>query len=128
LRELKQNLEPKRLAVLEATLINRDLTLEARDLLLNDNVDHEKLGKLLTEHQGPLRDVLGISTPKIDSMIEQALKAGALGAKINGSGGGGCMFAYAPENAEEVAEAIGKVGEAMIITVDEGTRREGDHE
>ncbi len=29
-------------------------------------------------------------------MIAAALDAGALGAKINGSGGGGCMFAYAP--------------------------------
>jgi len=28
-------------------------------------------------------------------MIDAALGAGALGAKINGSGGGGTMFAYA---------------------------------
>ncbi|MEP0823197.1 MAG: GHMP kinase, partial [Ignavibacterium sp.] len=57
-------------------------------------------------------------------MIDAALKAGALGAKINGSGGGGCMFAYAPDNADRVAEAVGALGEAMVVSIDEGTRRE----
>ena len=28
--------------------------------------------------------------------------------KINGSGGGGCMFAYVPNNPEAIAEAIKK--------------------
>ena len=45
-----------------------------------------------------------------DNMINAALNAGAYGGKINGSGGGGCMFAYAPKNPEAVAEAIEKVG------------------
>lgn len=120
-------IQGRQMALLEATIVNRDLTIEARDLLLKDEVDHARLGALLNIHQDMLRDVLGISTPMIDSMIEQALNAGALGAKINGSGGGGCMFAYAPDNAEEVAEAVGKLGEAMIITIDEGTRREPGH-
>ncbi len=34
------------------------------------------------------------------------LDAGAYGAKINGSGGGGCMFAYAPASPEKVKAAI----------------------
>jgi len=55
-------------------------------------------------------------------MIEAAMNAGALGAKINGSGGGGCMLAYAPENTNEVVEAIKKVGgEAFIVSSDKGT-------
>ncbi|MNL65697.1 mevalonate kinase [compost metagenome] len=58
-------------------------------------------------------------------MLDAALKAGALGGKINGSGGGGCMFAYAPEKPELVAEAIEREGgEAFIIEVSEGTRLE----
>ena len=40
-------------------------------------------------------------------MNELALNAGALGGKING--GGGCIFAYVPNNPKEVAEAIEKV-------------------
>ena len=56
-------------------------------------------------------------------MMDAALNAGALGGKINGSGGGGCMFAYAPNNPEQVAEAIEKVGgKAYIVQKDEGTR------
>jgi galactokinase len=56
-------------------------------------------------------------------MMDAALNAGALGGKINGSGGGGCMFAYAPNNPEHVAEAIEKSGgKAYIVQKDEGTR------
>jgi galactokinase len=56
-------------------------------------------------------------------MMDAAMNAGALGAKINGSGGGGCMFAYAPNNAEKVVEAINRVnGHAQIIHTDEGSK------
>ena len=56
-------------------------------------------------------------------MLEAAISAGAIGGKINGSGGGGCMFAYAPEDPKAVASAIESVGgKAHIITADEGTK------
>lgn len=55
-------------------------------------------------------------------MLDAALMTGALGGKINGSGGGGCMFAYAPAQPEAVAEAIERVGgRAYVVTVDRGT-------
>ena len=54
--------------------------------------------------------------------MKHALKAGALGAKINGSGGGGCMFAYAPDNPEAVVDAIEREGgKAYVIYPDKGT-------
>ncbi len=82
-------------------------------------------GALLSRHHRNLRDAQQISTPKIERMINASLEVGALGAKINGSGGGGCMFAYAPDHAEAVAQAIeAQGGQAYIITVDEGTRVE----
>ena len=57
-------------------------------------------------------------------MLKAAKKAGALGGKINGSGGGGCMFVYAPENYKEVAKAIEDVGgKSYIINIDEGTKK-----
>ena len=56
-------------------------------------------------------------------MIDAALAARALGAKINGSGGGGCMFAYAPKNYDAVAEAVKSVGgKPYIIKIDEGVK------
>ncbi len=79
----------------------------------------------MSEHHAVLRDVQGISTPKIERMMKAALKAGAYGGKINGSGGGGCMFVYAPEEPESVAAAIEREGgKAYVVRVDEGTRVE----
>jgi len=109
--------------LLEGTLRNRDITGEARELLRGDPVDRRRLGALLTDHHAVLRDVLGISTKRIDAMLAAAAAAGAFGGKINGSGGGGCMFAYAPENPGAVAEAIASAG-PYIISADAGTRRE----
>lgn len=111
--------------ILEGTIKNRDITVIARRELLKKNPDHKMIGELLTEHHIVLRDVLDISTPKIERMIKAALDAGAYGAKINGSGGGGCMFAYAPENSEKVKEAIELAGgQAFIILPDSGSREE----
>jgi len=118
-----KNLDREQIDLLRGTIKNRDITRRAIKVLETFPVDHKLVGQLINEHQEVLRDVLRISTPKIDRMIESSLEAGAYGAKINGSGGGGCMFAYAPENPGKVKEAIEKAGgEAFIIKVDEGTR------
>lgn len=111
--------------LLQANISDRDLLLEAKAMFEGKmEWSDEKLGSLLNEHQVNLREHKRISTPKINSMIEAALEAGALGGKINGSGGGGCMFAYAPNDPEKVVAAIEKVGgKAYIITVDKGTTK-----
>jgi galactokinase len=113
------------LKLLLGTIQNRDLTVEAKTLLSEPRLDERRLGVLLNEHQAVLREVLGISTPKIDRMISAALDAGAYGGKINGSGGGGCMFVYAPEHPEKIAAAIERAGgKAYIVSVDRGTTAE----
>jgi galactokinase len=118
-------LSPSECELLHGTLTNRDFTREARKLFTARPLDHRQLGALLTEHQRVLRDVQKISTPKIDRMLQAALQAGAYGGKINGSGGGGCMFAYAPENPANVARAIeAEGGKAYVVSPDEGTRLE----
>ena len=94
----------------EASLQNRDITARALSLLSEKNSDEQELGKLLNEHHALLRYNLARSTPKIDMMIDGALKAGALGCKVNGSGGGGTMLAYAPGAEDEVSEAIKETG------------------
>ena len=123
--KFKINLSDSEITLLEGTLKNRDITRVARTELIKKDIDHKLIGILLNDHQKILKDVLGISTPKIDRMIEAALKAGAYGAKINGSGGGGCMFAYAPEDPEKVKAAIEDAGgEAFIIISDSGSRED----
>ena len=105
------------------TIQNRDLLRQALLELKKADSDHKKVGRLLSEHHTILRDVLEVSTPKIETMLDAAMNAGALGGKINGSGGGGCMFAYVPQNPEKVVEAIEKTGgKAYIIHSEEGTR------
>ena len=75
----------------------------------------------MNKHHKTLRDDLKISTPKIEKMIEKSLNAGALCAKINGSGEGGCMFAFCPGKQEQVAEAIKSAGaRAHLINIGKG--------
>ncbi|HLB00285.1 MAG TPA: galactokinase family protein, partial [Bacteroidota bacterium] len=82
--------------LMRATVANRDITARGKAVLAGGSVDPHELGALLNEQHSILGGILGISTEKIDSLIDGAVKAGAAGCKINGSGGGGCMFAYAP--------------------------------
>jgi len=122
---LRSKLSAEQFDLLRGFLENKEITFKALHALKRPVLDHLEFGNLLNRHQAVLRDVLRISTPKIDRMLEAALKAGALGGKINGSGGGGCMFAYAPDNPEAVAEAIREAGGVpYIVDVDEGVRVE----
>lgn len=109
--------------VLCGAFLNRDITREAKKYFQSSRFDHREFGRLLTSHQEILNKRLEISTPRIERMLTAAVQAGALGGKINGSGGGGCMFAYAPENPEKVARAIEVAGgKAYVIEVDSGLR------
>jgi galactokinase len=106
---------------LRANLVNRNITIEARRALMDR--DEVKIGHLLTLHHAQLRDGLGLSTPKIERMLEASRAAGALGGKINGSGGGGTMFAYAPGRQRTVAEAIEREGGIpYVVRIGEGAR------
>ena len=109
--------------IFNGTIKNRDILRQTLPELGKESPDPAWIGTHLTEHHAVLRDVLQVSTPKIEAMLDASLDAGALGGKINGSGGGGCMFAYAPKNAEIVAKAIEKVGgKSFIISSDNGTK------
>jgi galactokinase len=125
LSDCKKLLSEAQFGLLDGTIENRDLTETARTELEKADPDHKEIGRLLNKHQKVLREILNISTQKIDRMIEASINAGAYGAKINGSGGGGCMFAYTPEDPVKVKEAIETAGgQAYIIESDEGSREE----
>lgn len=119
--ELSQSTPSKERSMAEATLRNRDLTNRALRLLSEPSPDSNKLGKMLKEHHEILRDDLERSTPKIERMITAAYNAGALGCKINGSGGGGSMMAYGVGCEQKVASSIEKAGgTAYIVKVCKG--------
>jgi len=71
---------------------------------------------------------LGISDESLEWLINAARKAGALGAKLTGAGGGGCMIALAEnEMVKQVLEAVQRAGGSPFIArkTDEGVRIEG---
>jgi len=47
-------------------------------------------GALLLESHASLRDEFDVSTPELDEIVEEAVRGGALGARMTGGGFGGC--------------------------------------
>ncbi|MGV3487775.1 MAG: mevalonate kinase [Tuberibacillus sp.] len=86
---------------------------EARLALHKGNVMH--LGQVMNEAQGELTNI-GVSNDLLNDLIGAARKAGALGAKLTGSGRGGCIFAIAEEedNVGKISDALRKLGAQAV--------------
>ena len=84
-----------------------ELAYEMRDLLLSGNLD--AFGCALHRGWGMKRSIsTQISTSAIDDIYAQARKAGALGGKLLGAGGGGFLLFYCPKAAQpRVRETLG---------------------
>lgn len=88
------------------------LVLGAKKSLLQNN--HQLLGELMTDNHRLLQK-LGVSIPRLDRMVDSAVKAEAFGAKLSGAGGGDCMIALvSKEKRQAVEKAIEKVGGEII--------------
>lgn len=88
--------------------------------------DLETLGRLMNINHALLYGI-GVSDESLEWLTNAARKAGALGAKLTGAGGGGCMVALArPERLENVSEAIMRAGGSPFIAkkTDEGVKVE----
>ncbi|MDH7478353.1 MAG: mevalonate kinase, partial [Candidatus Bathyarchaeota archaeon] len=111
--------------------IMESLTWAARQIVMRalealKEKDLETLGELMNINHALLYGI-GVSDESLEWLINAARKAGALGAKLTGAGGGGCMIALARnEKLEEVSEAIRRVGGTPFIArkTDEGARIE----
>lgn len=55
--------------------------------------DLEAFGQILNDGHRSLRDDFEVSLPQIDSLVDAAQAAGALGARLTGGGFGGCIVA-----------------------------------
>ncbi len=69
--------------------------------------DLEEIGRLMDRNQSLLQEA-EVSCPELDFLVDLCRGAGALGAKLTGSGGGGCMLALTPgkDLQQRVASAI----------------------
>lgn len=104
--------------LLEATRTN--LTVEQQAASQWSTASGEQLGALMLQHHEALRDGLLLSTDRLEDMREAAMKHGAWGYKLVGSGGGGCAVAWSsPENANAVAEAMEKAGAVRTYQITE---------
>ena len=67
---------------------------EAIPALRVSTVDYVRVGELVTDAHGQLRDRMGRSSNLIEAGVEAILRAGGYGAKISGTGG--CLFGLVP--------------------------------
>ena len=67
-----------------------DIVREGEAVLAGE--DTERLGELMDFNHGLLA-ALGVSSRSLDTMVWAARDAGAIGAKLTGAGGGGCIVA-----------------------------------
>jgi len=108
-----------------AAIRNFEITKLAYKELQNNEIDLFKVGELMSAHHVILKNILKITVPIIDDMIDGAMRAGALGAKIVGSGGGGSIVALTtPENEANVIKGIleGGAKSAYKVHIADGVR------
>lgn len=85
-------------AKLVQLLRTKEIVDEAERLLSDEGESLAGFGKLLHEAWRLKRTLTAsVSTPSIDNFYEKAMKAGALGGKLLGAGGGGFLLFYVEE-------------------------------
>lgn len=102
----------------------RDMVDIAEKILTDENRSLDEFGALLNETWQLKRSISSeISTDAIDSVYIKAMNAGALGGKLLGAGGGGCLLFYVPkEKQESVRNALSDLHEVKFRFENEGTK------
>jgi mevalonate kinase len=77
----------------------------------------KKVGELMNDNHKILQEI-GVSSVELDHLVDVARKQGAIGAKLTGGGGGGCMVALTPGKAlqEKVTNAFKAEGLEVLAT------------
>ena len=88
-------------------------TVARRGLAALVDGDYEAVGHAMSENQILLRN-LGVSSPELESLIRAAAPT-ALGAKLTGAGGGGCMVALT-RHPKQTSEAIELAGGRTLVS------------
>lgn len=107
---------------------------EAREELEGASPSRRRIGKLMNDNQFYLEKYLKVSgscpvsPSNLDRLVRAAVDAGALGAKLSGSGGGGAMVALSePGDQGGVADAIRRAGGDAYVTEVAGRGVEVEH-
>lgn len=118
LTEVKHNLALKT----EILLKNKQMTHEAYEALLKGDV--ERIGELLDAYWQLKKQMgSGVTNNEIELMYAKAKKAGAIGGKIAGAGGGGFMILMVPSNRRKnVREALSDYREMPFRLESDGSK------
>jgi len=86
------------------------LALQSTDVM-------QELGSLVYLCHAYIKDFLQVSTKLIDDCVEISMRNGALGAKLTGTGMGGCMFSLVPrEMTPDVASSLQEKPVRVFVT------------
>lgn len=97
---------------------------DAEKVLTDKSIDLDEFGRLL-DHTWKLKKQTGsaVSTSNIDILYDKGIKAGAIGGKLLGAGGGGFLIFYVPpEHQKEVKETMKDLMYIPFRFEDGGTR------
>jgi D-glycero-alpha-D-manno-heptose-7-phosphate kinase len=103
--------------VVDALARMKSLAFEMAEALRATDID--ALGALVGEHWIHQRALHpSITTPRIDTIVDTAARAGALGSKALGASGGGCVLAIAANGCEdELARALAPLGKLLKYSI-----------
>jgi len=92
----------------------RDIAAATRDAL--ERGDWTDVGRRIAEEWENRKGLApGVTTPAIDTLLAAARAAGALGGKVCGAGGGGCLFCLGdPERVPAIRDAIAAHGGRLL--------------
>lgn len=102
----------------------REMVYEATTILADPRVNIDEFGKLLDLSWKYKRSLSErVSTPEIDQIYDTAMRAGAIGGKVLGAGGGGFMLFFAkPENQAAIRESLNKLVHVSFNFDESGSR------
>ena len=96
---------------------------DAQDVLVNKDRDLDDFGRLLDQTWKLKRGVNSeITTDSIDALYEKGIKAGALGGKLLGAGGGGFLLFYVPKRKQGSVRRALRLMEVPFQFENTGTR------
>ncbi len=118
LLEQKKNMDEKQALMKKM----KEQAAQVRDALTHG--DLEAFGNLLSEGWLLKRQLVGgITSPETDALYEKAIKAGAIGGKLLGAGGGGFLLFYCPPQRQDaVRRAMSGLKEITAALEPQGTK------
>jgi mevalonate kinase len=100
-----------------SSMYQQESSIIQRALVALEKNDIQTLGLLMSENQS-LLEKLGVSTDKLNHLLDEAKKT-VLGAKITGAGGGGCIIALVDRhNLDKTLTNLKKYGDCFSTRID----------